>query len=119
MLNFSFQYIFIYEQSVTELTGVLLIDTMCLFCSIRDIFALYSNPEALPLLNVVLAGYAELMKDEIDVVVGIEARGFLLGPTLANLLNCTFVPARKKGKLPGSTRQKTYALEYGTVLKKI
>ncbi|XP_065207708.1 adenine phosphoribosyltransferase [Planococcus citri] len=79
-----------------------------------DIFALYSNPEAVCLLNLVLAGYAEVMKGEIDVVVGIEARGFLFGPTLANLLNCTFVPVRKKGKLPGKIRQKTYTLEYGS-----
>ena len=88
---------------------------MC-FLSNRDVFALYSNPQALCLLSRILSGYAEVKKGEIDAVVGIEARGFLFGPTLAGLLNCSFVPVRKKGKLPGNIRQKTYSLEYGTVI---
>jgi len=49
----------------------------------------------------------------IDTVVGIDARGFILGAPLAYLLNTPFVPVRKKGKLPGETLSQPYALEYG------
>ena len=49
----------------------------------------------------------------IDVVVGIESRGFFLGGALSLLLNASFVPIRKKGKLPSKTHRVTYALEYG------
>ena len=50
---------------------------------------------------------------KIDKVVGIEARGFILGSALAVLLNCGFTPIRKKGKLPFKTFSETYDLEYG------
>lgn len=49
-----------------------------------------------------------------DVVVGPEARGFIFGPLLADRLGCGFVPVRKPGKLPFSTRRVEYSLEYGT-----
>ncbi|MGB0147224.1 MAG: adenine phosphoribosyltransferase, partial [Flavobacteriaceae bacterium] len=51
--------------------------------------------------------------EKIDFVVGIESRGFILGPLLAQRLGCGFVPIRKKGKLPGPTISARYALEYG------
>ncbi len=51
---------------------------------------------------------------EIDVVVGIEARGFIFGGAIAYLLNAGFVPARKQGKLPAETVRAEYELEYGT-----
>ena len=50
----------------------------------------------------------------VDVVVGAEARGFLLGPALALALGAGFVLARKPGKLPHDTVRAEYALEYGT-----
>ncbi len=50
----------------------------------------------------------------ITKVIGIEARGFIIGGALANELNAGFVPIRKKGKLPGKTISETYDLEYGT-----
>ncbi len=50
----------------------------------------------------------------IDCILGIEARGFILGSALAYSLGKGFVPIRKKGKLPGKTIQTTYDLEYGT-----
>lgn len=50
----------------------------------------------------------------IEVVVGIESRGFIFGSVLAYLLNCGFVPVRKFGKLPSQTVSVEYALEYGT-----
>jgi adenine phosphoribosyltransferase len=51
--------------------------------------------------------------DKIDVVVGLDARGFLLGPPLALRLNAGFVPVRKAKKLPGACHKVTYTLEYG------
>ena len=50
----------------------------------------------------------------IDLVVGIESRGFILGAAVADRLNAGFVPVRKLGKLPAATVKATYALEYGT-----
>lgn len=51
---------------------------------------------------------------DIDVIVGIEARGFILGGALASQLGKGFVPVRKAGKLPGKTEAYEYKLEYGT-----
>ena len=48
-----------------------------------------------------------------DVIVGLEARGFLFGPSLALRLNAGFVPVRKQGKLPGPTETASYEKEYG------
>lgn len=50
----------------------------------------------------------------ITKVIGIEARGFILGGAVANMLNAGFVPARKKGKLPAEKLSESYDLEYGT-----
>ena len=51
---------------------------------------------------------------EIDLVLGIEARGFIFGPALAYRLNAGFVPVRKPKKLPAETAKVSYDLEYGT-----
>lgn len=50
----------------------------------------------------------------VDVVVGIEARGYMIGAPVAYALGAGFVPVRKPGKLPGKTYTEEYALEYGT-----
>ena len=50
----------------------------------------------------------------IDLVLGIEARGFIFAPTVAYALKAGFVPVRKPGKLPAATYHETYELEYGT-----
>jgi adenine phosphoribosyltransferase len=50
----------------------------------------------------------------IDIVVGVESRGFILGGAVADRLKSGFAPVRKKGKLPSHTVQETYDLEYGT-----
>lgn len=50
----------------------------------------------------------------VDVIIGMEARGFIFGAALACKLGCSFVPVRKKGKLPYETINVTYELEYGT-----
>jgi adenine phosphoribosyltransferase len=52
-------------------------------------------------------------KERVDVVVGIESRGFIFGGTLAHQLGAGFVPVRKLGKLPGKTIEVEYELEYG------
>jgi adenine phosphoribosyltransferase len=52
--------------------------------------------------------------ETIDLVVGIEARGYMLGAPLAYALGAGFVPVRKPGKLPGTKYTEEYALEYGT-----
>jgi adenine phosphoribosyltransferase len=51
---------------------------------------------------------------QIDLVVGVESRGFILGGAVADRLKCGFAPVRKKGKLPSHTVRETYDLEYGT-----
>ena len=50
---------------------------------------------------------------DIDLVVGMEARGFIFGPAVAYRLNAGFIPIRKPRKLPGETVKHTYKLEYG------
>ncbi len=55
----------------------------------------------------------------VDVVLGIEARGFIFGPALAYRLNAGFVPVRKPGKLPAETVKENYDLEYGTACLEI
>lgn len=57
---------------------------------------------------------APYMGEDIDQVIGIESRGFILGAAVANALGCGFVPIRKPGKLPSKTHQEHYNLEYGT-----
>lgn len=53
-------------------------------------------------------------KDSIDLVVGIESRGFILGSGVAQRLGAGFIPIRKPGKLPSHRIKETYELEYGT-----
>ena len=54
------------------------------------------------------------LREQIDLVLGIEARGFIFGPALAYRLNAGFVPVRKPKKLPAETAKWTYELEYGS-----
>ena len=56
----------------------------------------------------------QYIEKKIDLVVGIEARGFIFGPALAYRLNAGFVPVRKPKKLPAETASISYDLEYGT-----
>lgn len=56
---------------------------------------------------------------KIDVVVGLDARGFLLGPIIALRLGAAFVPVRKKGKLPGECVDAEYVKEYGKVRSQV
>lgn len=77
----------------------------------RDITSLLQDPVGLRLtIQNFMKRYIET---DIDVVVGIDSRGFILGGALAYELGKGFVPVRKKGKLPGETESITYNLEYG------
>ena len=76
-----------------------------------DITTLLKDPKGFAALIDALAQY--YMDKDIDLVLGIEARGFIFGPALAYRLNAGFVPVRKPKKLPGPTIRVTYDLEYG------
>jgi len=77
-----------------------------------DITPLLSDPKGFR--DTVDAIAAPYMGEDIDQVVGIESRGFILGAAVANALGCGFVPIRKPGKLPSATHSESYNLEYGT-----
>lgn len=78
----------------------------------RDITPIFQDPRALR--GTMDAFVHRYFDQKVDVIAGIDARGFLLGVTIAYELNISFVPVRKKGKLPYETIQETYDLEYGT-----
>ncbi len=83
----------------------------------RDITTILQNKEG---FRYVIDKFYERYKDKnIDIVVGIESRGFIFGATLAYKLGCSFVPVRKEGKLPHKTMRQEYALEYGTAAVEI
>jgi adenine phosphoribosyltransferase len=78
----------------------------------KDITPVLAAPEA---LDAAVAGLANFARElDVELVVGAEARGFLLGPAIARELGAGFILARKPGKLPRATVQAEYALEYGT-----
>ena len=77
----------------------------------KDITTVLADPAG---LDAAVAGLARIAPPDVDVVIGAEARGFLLGPALARELDAGFVLARKPGKLPAETVRAEYALEYGT-----
>ena len=77
----------------------------------RDITTVTQDPEG---LKVAVDSMAEKLKDlDFDVIVGLEARGFIFGMPIAYLLGKSFVLVRKKGKLPCETISESYDLEYG------
>lgn len=77
----------------------------------KDITTLLNNKEA---FGVLMNHLYERYKDyKLDYVAGIDARGFIFGAALAQMLHVGFVPVRKKGKLPYTTISEKYSLEYG------
>lgn len=77
-----------------------------------DITTLLKDREGFrQLINALADHYAD---KKLDLVLGIEARGFIFGPALAYRLGTGFVPVRKPNKLPAATARVTYQLEYGT-----
>ena len=78
----------------------------------RDVTSLLGDAEG---LKLTIAGMVKKVEDiPIDIVAGIEARGFILAPAIALALGVGFVPVRKPGKLPAETIGEDYELEYGT-----
>jgi adenine phosphoribosyltransferase len=78
----------------------------------KDVTPLLADPKALDQTVEELARWAEAKNP--DLILGAEARGFILGAAIAREINCGFVPARRPGKLPPETVSATYQLEYGT-----
>lgn len=80
----------------------------------RDITPLLQDPEV---FRVVVHAFVQRFSDPAvrpDVVAGLDARGFILGAVIAYELSVGFVPIRKKGKLPFTTVEESYELEYGS-----
>ncbi|HSF96104.1 MAG TPA: adenine phosphoribosyltransferase [Thermohalobaculum sp.] len=83
----------------------------------RDVTTLFADAGAFRrAVDELAAPYAN---DGIDVVVAMDARGFILGGAVAYKLGLPFVPIRKKGKLPGKTIVEAYSLEYGDAIVEI
>lgn len=83
----------------------------------RDVTTLFASPRGFRMaVDQLLHPYAG---EDIDVVVGLEARGFILGGAIAHQLGKGFVPIRKAGKLPGSVISQPYTLEYGEAVMEI
>lgn len=77
-----------------------------------DITTLLKDPQGFRTLIDQL--HHHYYRTSVDLVAGIEARGFIFGPALAYRLGAGFVPVRKPNKLPAATARETYQLEYGT-----
>ena len=78
----------------------------------KDITTLLKNADA---LKETIEALCEPYRDyDIDMVVGVESRGFIFGAAMAEALGAGFVPVRKPGKLPADTETEEYTLEYGT-----
>ena len=83
----------------------------------RDVTTLFADARGFRMaIDQMLHPYAG---ERIDKVVGLEARGFILGGAVAHQLSVGFVPVRKKGKLPGPTIAEEYQLEYGEAVMEI
>ena len=83
----------------------------------RDVTTLFSDTRGFRMaVDQMLHPYAG---QRIDKVVGLEARGFILGGAIAHQLGTGFVPIRKKGKLPGATISQQYTLEYGEAVMEL
>ena len=83
----------------------------------RDVTTLFADPRGLRMaVDQLLHPYAGM---QIDKVVALEARGFILGGAIAHQLTVGFVPVRKKGKLPGATISQEYKLEYGEAIMEL
>ncbi len=77
----------------------------------RDVTTVLQDPEG---LQLAINSMQEKLKDlEFDVIVGAESRGFIFGAPIAYNMKKSFVPVRKKGKLPCETIEESYDLEYG------
>lgn len=78
----------------------------------RDVTTLFQDPMGIK--KVVDIFYNKYKNDGVEIIAGIEARGFIIAGSLAERMGVSFVPIRKKGKLPHKTESQEYELEYGT-----
>eukprot|EP00742_Colponemidia_sp_Colp-10_P011676 GILJ01013004.1.p1 GENE.GILJ01013004.1~~GILJ01013004.1.p1 ORF type:complete len:176 (+),score=16.10 GILJ01013004.1:84-611(+) len=78
-----------------------------------DFLPIFRNPDHLKLMIKTLKDHISEAGIQVDIVAGLEARGFLFGPLLALELGVGFVALRKPGKLPGQVVRETYNKEYG------
>ncbi|KAG1874518.1 phosphoribosyltransferase-like protein [Suillus subalutaceus] len=87
--------------------------------SFLDIFPILRDPIAFETLithfvhHITSQTIPKSLRKKVDIVVGLDARGFLLGPIIALRLGASFVPVRKRGKLPGECVSANYEKEYG------
>ncbi|KAG9301520.1 hypothetical protein G9A89_008372 [Geosiphon pyriformis] len=80
----------------------------------QDILSIFQDPIAVEALITHLVYHVtSQISEKVDVVVGLDARGFLFGPLIALRLGAAFVPVRKHGKLPGEVLRAEYVKEYG------
>lgn len=79
----------------------------------RDIFGVFQNIAALRAMKDLIVEHILFL--EVDLIIGLDSRGFLFGPMICMELGKPFLPIRKQGKLPGKVMQQDYILEYGKV----
>ena len=83
----------------------------------RDVTTLFADARGFRMaIDQLLTPFAG---ERIDKVVGLEARGFIIGGAVAHQLSTGFVPIRKKGKLPGAVISEAYQLEYGEAVMEV
>ena len=80
----------------------------------RDFFPILQNPQLFDGMICLFQKWLSDNSKNVDCIVGLDSRGFLLGPSLSLKLDVPFVPVRKAGKLPGNCKKQTYGLEYGS-----
>lgn len=80
----------------------------------RDVFGVFKDPVAVSMLLCRMQKHIQSTFGKVDVIVGLDSRGFLFGPSLSMGLGAAFVPIRKKNKLPGTCLRISYTKEYGS-----
>jgi len=79
----------------------------------RDFLPIFLKPKLFDGMLTAFQDYLQHNVPEFHSIIGLESRGFLIGPPLALRLNVPFIPVRKPGKLPGAVKKKCFSLEYG------
>lgn len=80
----------------------------------EDICPIFKDPNLFQMLLDALKTHVSTLSQKPTAIIGLDARGFLFGPALALQLGVSFVPVRKKGKLPGEVYEVTFEKEYGS-----
>lgn len=88
---------------------------MCFSLYFSDIFGALIDPKSCKYLKEVFLEHIQKHHPDVEVIVGLESRGFLFNMMLASELGIGCAPIRKKGKLPGKCVSVEYTLEYGSV----